>query len=94
MNRLAILLLFAAFFAPYIALADAPASQPTTRKVNTFRPMDFMRSYDQLAGEDPAAYLAMYSIDENDDSRRLAYVESKFDSQVGMLQKIVQEKWG
>jgi hypothetical protein len=36
----------------------------------------------------------MYDLDEQDDTQRLAKVQAKFDAQVGMLQKIVQEKWG
>jgi hypothetical protein len=56
--------------------------------------MDFMTAYDNLAGENPDAYLAMYYLDDQDDTQRLAHVEAKFDAEVGMLQKIVQKKWG
>jgi hypothetical protein len=77
-----------------LAHADAPTSQPTTQPLDCSTPTAFMTSYDQLAGQDPPAYLAMYSLDDSDDAQRLAKVESTFDAQVGMLQKIVQQKWG
>jgi hypothetical protein len=76
------------------AAAQTPATKPTTRPIDASTPMAFMTSYDQLAGEDPPAYLAMYYTDETDDTQRLAKVQAKFDAQVGMLQKIVQQKWG
>jgi hypothetical protein len=76
------------------ASAQTPATQPTPPPLDTTTPMAFMISYDRLAGEDPPAYLAMYDLDEQDDIQRLAKVQAKFDAQVGMLQKIIQEKWG
>jgi hypothetical protein len=58
--------------------------------------MSFMTSYDQLAGEGPDAYTAMYYLpsDADDDLQRLAHSEAKFDAQVGILQKMVQQQWG
>jgi hypothetical protein len=56
--------------------------------------MAFMTSYDSLAGQDPPAYLAMYFLNDTEDVQRVARVQAKFDAQVGMLQKIIQQKWG
>jgi hypothetical protein len=77
-----------------LVLADAPATQPAAGAVDTSTPMKFLVSYDQLAGQGPESYRALYSIDANDDSQRLAEVESKFDAEVGMLQKISRLLWG
>jgi hypothetical protein len=76
------------------ARADLPATQPAAHDADTSTPMAFLKSYDQLAGEGPDAYRAMYSIDDSDDSQRLAQVQSKFDAEAGMLQKMVAELWG
>jgi hypothetical protein len=76
------------------ALADAPATQPARHGPNTSTPMAFLVSYDKLAGEDPAAYRAMYANDDSDDTQRLAEVQAKFDAEAGMLQKMVQKLWG
>ena len=75
--------------------ATRPASQPATKPFDASTPMAFMTSYDQLAGESPEAYQALYFLGENDDElQRLAHVEAKFDAQVGVLQKMVQLQWG
>jgi CHAD domain-containing protein len=36
----------------------------------------------------------MFYTDNDNDALRLAKTEARFDAQVGMLQKIVQKKWG
>jgi len=61
--------------------------------VDADSPSAFMLSYDQLAGADPEAYLPLYSVSGSDD-RKLAAAEAKFDAEVGMLQKMVQQLWG
>jgi hypothetical protein len=76
------------------ARADVAATQPTARPADTSTPMAFLKTYDQLAGEGPEAYRAMYAIDDSDDSQRLAQVQSKFDAEAGMLQKMVAQLWG
>jgi hypothetical protein len=70
------------------------AAQPAAHPVDCTTPMALLNSYDGLAGEDPPAYLSLYELTDDDDVQRLAHVQAKFDAQVGMLQKIVQEKWG
>jgi hypothetical protein len=77
-----------------IARADLPTTQPAKHPVDTSTPMAFLTSYDQLAGDEPEAYRAMYLIDESDDTQRLAQVQAKFDAEAGMLQKMVAELWG
>jgi hypothetical protein len=76
------------------AAAQTPTTEPATRHIDASTPLAFMTSYDALAGEDPPAYSALYFVDDTDDVQRLAKVQAKFDAQVGMLQKIVQQKWG
>jgi len=78
-----------------LAKADAPATQPAAKTIDASTPMAFMTSYDQLAGEAPEAYQALYymSDDADEDLQRLAHAEAKFDAQVGILQKMVQQQW-
>jgi hypothetical protein len=76
------------------ARADVPATQPTQHPADTTTPMAFLNSYDQLAGEGPEAYRAMYFVDDSDDTQRLAQVQAKFDAEAGMLQKMVSQLWG
>jgi len=91
-NPIAFLLI--AFCMAGFASALTPATQPVAVGLDCHTPMAFMSSYDSLAGEDPPAYLAMYFLNDTDDIQRVAKVQAKFDAQVGMLQKIVQQKWG
>ncbi len=88
-----------------LSRAETPASQPTTEpatrattqqvaRPDANSPMGFLLKYDNLAGQGPEAYHALYSIDTNADSRRLAEVQAKFDAQAGMLQKMVELLWG
>ena len=81
-------------FAGAQTAATPPATQPAAAALNCRTPMAFMTSYDSLAGQDPPAYLALYSLSDDPDVQRLAKAQAKFDAQVGMLQKIVGEKWG
>jgi hypothetical protein len=75
-----------------VALGEGPpATQPAG---DTRTPMAFLTTYDNLAGQGPEAYRALYSTDQNDDTQRLAEVQSKFDAEAGMLQKMVKQLWG
>jgi hypothetical protein len=79
-----------------ITRADGPATQPAANSFDASTPMSFMTGYDQLAGEGPEAYQVLYYMSDNpdDDLQRLAHAEAKFDAQVGILQKMVQQLWG
>jgi hypothetical protein len=47
-------------FARADAPATQPAKQPAAPPLDCSTPMAFMTTYDQLAGEDPAAFVGMY----------------------------------
>jgi hypothetical protein len=76
--------------------ADAPATQPAPKPIDAATPLAFMTSYDQQAGEGPDAYQALYYLpdDADEELKKLAHLEAKFDAQVGILQKMVQQMWG
>jgi hypothetical protein len=82
--------------AVHAATADTPATKPAAKPIDASTPMAFMTSYDQLAGEGPEAYQALYYMSDSsdDDLQRLAHVEAKFDAEVGILQKMVDKLWG
>jgi hypothetical protein len=68
------------------APTTAPAPDATT-------PMGLLRLSDSLAGAGPEAYLPLYYA-ADDDQRRLAGFESKLDAQFGLLQVMLEKKWG
>jgi len=90
-----LILLLMAIILP-TARADSPTTIPVAKPIDASTPMSFMTGYDQLAGEGPEAYQALYYMPDNpdDDLQRLAHAEAKFDAQVGILQKMVQQLWG
>jgi hypothetical protein len=79
---------------PPVPAAAAPPAPAAASSIDCSTPLALMNSYDHLAGEDPPAYLSLYYLTDEDEIQRLAHVQAKFDAQVGMLQKIVQDKWG
>jgi hypothetical protein len=85
-------LFFAAVLLCGTGLARGQASTGSG-SIDTTTPAAFLATYDSLAGAAPSQYQSMFSIGDDDD-RKLAVAESKFDAQVGMLQKIVQLLWG
>jgi hypothetical protein len=68
------------------ASTTSPAADTTT-------PMGLLRTSDALAGAGPEAYLPLYYA-ADDDQRRLADFETKLDAQFGMLQLMLEKKWG
>ncbi len=72
-------------------LVSAAAGPSTTPAADS--PTQFMISYDELAGAGPEKYLAMFET-HGDDERRLARAQSRFDAEVGILQQMVEQKWG
>ena len=77
-----------------ILLATLGAAAPTTNPApDTTTPMGLLRTSDALAGAGPEAYLPLYYA-ADDDQRRLANFETKLDAQFGMLQVMLEKKWG
>jgi hypothetical protein len=70
--------------------AGAPTTSPA---VDTTTPMGLLRTADALAGAGPEAYLPLYYA-ADDEQRRLANFETKLDAQFGMLQIMLEKKWG
>jgi hypothetical protein len=74
--------------------ADLPQTATSLNEIDTSTPLQFMLSYDRLAGADQDAYLPLYQITPDTDDLKLAQAECRFDAQIGMLQKIVQLRFG
>lgn len=72
------------------ATATAP-SQAGAFDAST--PLGMLKKADALNGAEPEAFAQFYNA-TNDDERRMAKTEARFDSEFGMLQLLVEKKWG
>jgi hypothetical protein len=70
------------------------AATPTTAISNdASTPTGMLHTADALAGAGPEAYLRFYQAN-NADQQRMAQNETRVDAQFGMMQLLVQKKWG
>jgi hypothetical protein len=72
------------------SVASAPAMQTSD---DDSTPLGMLRASDALNGAEPAAFARFYHA-TNDDERRMARTEARFDSEFGLLQLLVEKKWG
>jgi hypothetical protein len=73
--------------------ASQPAAASTTQQSDFSTPRAMMLSYDALAGAGPQAFEPFY-LTQNADDQRLVRAEARTDAMLGMLQLIVEKKWG
>ena len=83
-----------------VVRADAsPATQssisqpPTTQLGDLSTPRAMMLTYDAQSGAGPEAFLPFF-LTHNADEERLVRAEARTDAMLGMLQVIVEKKWG
>jgi uncharacterized protein YunC (DUF1805 family) len=73
--------------------SGTPATLPTTQPMDLSTPKAMMLSYDRLAGDDPAAFVPFYAT-HNPEEEKLVAAEARSEAMYGLLQVMVQEKWG
>jgi hypothetical protein len=82
---------------PVVILALAGsclAAAPTTAvSDDAAAPRAMLHAADALAGAGPEAYLRFYQVN-NGDQQRMAQSETRVDAQFGMMQLLVEKKWG
>jgi hypothetical protein len=84
----------------HVVLADAlPATKsstsqpPTTQLGDLSTPRAMMLTYDAQSGAGPEAFVPFF-VTHNADEERLVRAEARIDAMLGMLQVMVEKKWG
>jgi hypothetical protein len=73
--------------------ASTAASQRSVAGADCTTPLGMLRKSDALNGAEPEAFAQFYEA-ASDDERRMARTEARFDAEFGLLQVLVEKKWG
>lgn len=69
------------------------ATEPTTQPLDFSTPKAMLLSYDRCAGGDVTVFIQFYAT-HNAEEEKLVAAESRSEAMYGLLQVIVQQKWG
>jgi hypothetical protein len=75
------------------APATRPVAAPTTQLGDLSTPRTMMLTYDAQSGAGPEAFVPFF-VTHNADEERLVRAEARIDAMLGMLQVMVEKKWG